>query len=56
MGNPWALTEWQKEIDSYLIKTFDVVIVWKVDRFRVGSLAKRSKFPYEFAARVLTRI
>ena len=37
MGNPWALTEWQKEIDSYLIKTFDVVIVWKVDRFRVGA-------------------
>lgn len=21
MGNPWALTEWQKEIDSYLIGT-----------------------------------
>jgi len=37
-------------------KTFDVVIVCKLDRFRVGSLARRSKFPYEFAARVLTPI
>ena len=37
----------QRMIRDSAKKTFDVVIVWKVDRFRVGSLARMSKFPYE---------